>query len=235
MADSLISIIIPTYNNYTTLAECLLSVYAQSYKTTEVIVVDDGSREPEKIKSIVDQFDVDVFVRQDNQGAPAARNVGFEKAKGEYVIFVDADVIMQPEMLKEMYQILSDSKASFCYSAFYLGKKLIRYVPFAKEKLQQQNFAHTTSLILRSTFPGFDTQLKKFQDWDVWLTIVQQGGVGIGIDKPLFTVQKHKEDTMSKWLPSILYVVPWPILGFTPKSIKKYNQAREVIVRKHHL
>ena len=77
-------------------------------------------------------------------------------------------------------------------------------------------------------FPGFDEDLKKFQDWDLWLTIGEKNGRGIWIDQVLFQVATG--GTMSSWLPSIAYrLLPmWP-------AVRRYQQALKIIKRKHNL
>jgi len=166
----MISVIIPVYNNYKTLGPCLSSVVRQTWQDIEVIVVDDGSLYSEKIRKIVAKFPNVKLIRQSNKGAPAARNKGFTESKGEYLLFLDADIILQEKALEKMIKKLSSSEASFCYSAFRLGWKKYKLVEYDYEKLKQFNYIHTSALIKRQFFPGFDESLKKFQDWDLWLT-----------------------------------------------------------------
>jgi hypothetical protein len=89
-------------------------------------------------------------------------------------------------------------------------------------------YIHTSSLIRRADFPGFDETLKKFQDWDLWLSIAESGGKGVWIDKMLFSVAPG--GSMSDWLPAIAY----RLLPFLP-AVKKYNKARLIIKKKHGL
>ncbi len=230
----MISIIIPTYNHARELELCLASIRAQTFQDFEIIVVDDGSVDnPEQV---VRHYSNLIFIRQPNMGAAAARNRGFERAQGEYVIFVDADVVMKPTMLEKMHQVLTKHlDVSFVYSAFYIGAQKMRYVPFDPEKLKQFNYIHTTSLLRSKDFPGFDESLKRFQDWDLWLTLVEQGKKGMGIDEPLFKIINPGKGTMSVWLPKFVYKLPWPIFGFTPKSLQDYFAAKEIIRQKHNI
>ncbi len=231
----MISVIIPTYNHANELRQCLASIKAQTFKDIEVVVVDDGSVDNPQLV-VAELLPQAIFLRQENQGAAAARNRGFEQSQGEYVIFVDADVVMKPTMLEKMHQVLAEQPdISFVYSAFYIGKKRMKYIPFTPEKLKQFNYIHTTSLLRRNDFPGFDESLGKFQDWDLWLTLLEQGKKGAGIDEPLFKIINPGKGTMSVWLPKFVYKLPWPIFGFTPKVLQKYFSAREIIKRKHNL
>ncbi len=86
--SKLISVIIPTYNVESYISQCLESLLCQSYKSLEIIVVDDGSTD--NTIQIVEKYPVKVF-KQENKGASSARNKGIGKASGEYIHFMDAD------------------------------------------------------------------------------------------------------------------------------------------------
>lgn len=228
----MISIIIPVYNQAKKLAKCLDSIVEQTYKDYEVIVVNDGSQE--NIGLIIDKFtpvwgDKLKYLRQNNQGAPVARNNGAKEAKGNFLLFCDADVVMQPNMLKTMLKTLKNNEgASYAYSSFKFGPKIFKLWPFDGAKLKQMPYITTTSLIKTKDFPGFDENLKKFQDWDLWLTMLEQGKVGTWIDEVLFSVASG--GTMSSWLPSPAYkLLPWL------SQVKKYKKAGEIIKQKHNL
>lgn len=228
----MISIIIPLYNQAEHLPDCLDSVKRQTYDNYEIIVVNDGSTDrPDKIvQQYKKEFGIKlIYLEQDNQGAAAARNRGARSAKGEYLIFCDADVMMRPGMLELMRQALKNRPAAgFCYSSFIWGWKKFILWPYDAAKLKQMPYIHTTSLLRKKDFPGFDEKIKRLQDWDLWLTMLEQGQTGVWIDKILFTVKSG--GTMSAWLPSLAY----KLLPFLP-AVKEYKQAMEIIKRKHNL
>lgn len=230
----MISIIIPTYNHAKELDYCLDSISNQTYQDFEIIVVDDGS--VDNPEDVVKRYSNLQFVRQPNLGAPTARNKGFKMAKGEEVIFVDADVVLNRECLDRMHQVLeSQPDISFVYSAFKIGKKKMKYIPFKIDTLKQFNYIHSTSLIRAKDFLGWDESLQKFQDWDLWLTMIINGKKGEGIDEVLFKIINPGKGTMSQWLPKFVYKLPWPIVGWLPKAVERYYKAREVIKEKHNL
>ncbi len=109
----LISIIIPVYNVEKYLRECLDSVLAQTYKNLEVILIDDGS--PDSCGKICDEYAAKdnriKVIHQTNQGVSAARNVGLDAARGEYIGFVDSDDYIQPDMYEYLYQLISKDNA----------------------------------------------------------------------------------------------------------------------------
>lgn len=231
-----ISVIIPTYEHAHTIKRCLDSVLSQSRKADEIIVVDDGSTDgtSEILKSLDSRVSV---ISQSNQGAPRARNNGFERSSGDFVLFCDADVVMGIDMLKTLELALeSNPEAAFAYSGFRWGWKKFRSFTFSEERLKRMNYIHTSALIRRREFPGFDENLKRFQDWDLWLTIMQRGGHGVFVKKYLYQVLKDDEKVrMSKWLPSPLVKFPWKLFGWSPKVVKKYNAAKQIVLKKHHL
>ncbi len=229
-----ISVIIPTYQHGDTIEVCLLSLFAQTFKDFEIIVVNDGSTD--NTTEVLEKHKNRVKVlNQENLGAPAARNRGFRESTGEFVIFCDADVKAKPEMLAKMLEALKrHPEASYAYSSFMWGRKKFGLHEFNGEALKKMNYITSTSLIRRAHFPGWDENLKKFQDWDLWLTMLEQGHIGVWVPEFLFTI-KPRRTGYSSWLPSFMYKIPWELLGWAPKAIKKYNEALKVIKEKHHL
>lgn len=240
-----ISVIIPTYEHGDTIEMCLLSLFKQTFKDFEIIVVNDGSTDNtteilEKYQNL-QEFDSNKagvrlrIINQENRGAPAARNRGFKESVGQFVIFCDADVNAKPEMLAKMLETLEKHpEASYAYSSFKFGWKTFNLHNFDGEALKKMNYITSTTLIRREHFPGWDESLKKFQDWDLWLTMLEQGHIGIWVPEILFTVKPRKTG-ISYWLPSFMYKIPWEHLGLMPKTIKKYNEALKIIKEKHHL
>lgn len=234
--SSRISVIIPAYNHARALPACLESIFAQTLPPAEIIVVNDGSTD--STLAVLEAYrDRVTVLSQENGGAPKARNAGFARSTGDLVIFCDADVVMTPRMLQAMHDALvAHSSAAFAYSGFRFGRKTFAAQPFSVDALRDHNLAHTTSLVRRTAFPGFDESVKRLQDWDLWLMIAERGGAGVAIDDVLFTVQIDGASRIgSSWLPRFLYYLPWHLSPWTPKQIKKYFAARDVIRQKHHL
>jgi len=233
----LISVIIPTYNSKKTLIQCLEHIFNQTFKNIEVIIVNDGStdntqEELTKFKNRT-QYQVKI-INQENQGAPKTRNRGFAESHGEYVIFVDSDVFLKPDCLEKMLtQLKNHPEKAYTYCSFKWGFKKFKLWEFDVNKLKQMPYIHTTSLIRRECFPdsGFDPNLKRFQDWDLWLTMLTQGHEGVWVPEVLFTTQT-KKNTMSSWIPAfIINHFPW----LAKNKVKEYNKAKEIILKKHNL
>ena len=105
-----ISIIVPVYNAATYLSECVESILLQTYKNFEVILVDDGSSD--NSGQICDNFSIKdsrvKVIHQDNRGRSFARNSGIDKSTGDYLYFVDADDIIDPNLLELVVNALKE-------------------------------------------------------------------------------------------------------------------------------
>lgn len=108
-----ITIIVTVYNREKYLDRCLKSISNQTYKNLEVIIIDDGSTDNGKI--IYEKWmNIDSRMKayyKENGGRSSARNMGLDKATGEYIGFVDADDYVNPQMYKKMVTILEKEKA----------------------------------------------------------------------------------------------------------------------------
>lgn len=231
-----ISIIIPCYNHASTIGRCLESIFAQTQAPSEIIVVDDGSTDA--LKAAIKPFLGKIkLVRQANSGGPAARNRGFRESSGEWIMFCDADVVLRKDALEKLSFVLeARPDAAYAYASFRFGWKKFPLGPFDPERLKKHNYIHTGSLIRRETFPGFDEKLKRFQDWDLWLTMLEKGNVGVWVPELLVRVQvSSKRGGISNWLPKLAYRFPWKLLGWKPRRVAEYEAAAAVIRNKHRL
>jgi len=231
-----ISVIIPTYQHAKTIAQCIGSLLSQTRLPDEIIVIDDGSTDDteSKLSEYTDQIK---YIKQSNSGAQSARMNGFKQASGDLLLFCDADVVARPDMLEKLEKALREhSEASYAYASFMWGPKLFKSKEFDKDALKEMNFIHTTALIRKEDFPGFDLEVKRFQDWDLWLTMLEQGHVGVFVNEVLFQIiHEGGRIGISNWLPSFIYKIPWRRIGWMPQSVKDYMDAKKVIEAKHRL
>jgi glycosyltransferase involved in cell wall biosynthesis len=185
--QDLISIIIPCYNSARTITGMLQDILGQSYRPTEIIAVNDGSTDG--TLKILNAFSdrIKIF-SQPNHGAPAARNFGFSQSRGQYVLFCDADVRLSDKMLEKMHTTLRRSpQAAYCYSNFKFGPHTFDLFPFDPARLRRENYISTMSLLRREAFIGFDENLKRFQDWDLWKRMLDRGLIGVWHPERLFS------------------------------------------------
>jgi len=233
MDRELISVVIPVYNHANVLEQCLRSIEKQTYRPLEVIMVNDGSTDnfDEVYKNLKSTITNLKLINQENKGAPAARNRGLKESYGKYVIFWDADVIAKPEMLAKMLAALQNNPdVSYAYCQFLFGWKKIKSHFFDVDLLKRMNYIMGTSLIRRADCPVWDESLKRFQDWDLWLTMLKNNKTGVFVPEVLFKAIVGGRVGIRNWLPSFMYKLPWKI-----NSVKRYEAAREIIARKHGL
>lgn len=106
---SLVSVIIPCYNYGHFVGQTIESLFKQSHKDWEAIVVDDGSSD--NTKEVVAEYmqkDARVkYIYQENQGLPSARNTGIEAARGAFIQFLDSDDLLQTDKLKQQVAYLT--------------------------------------------------------------------------------------------------------------------------------
>ena len=113
MIQPLISVIVPVYNGEKYIEPCLRSILQQTYRTLEVIVVDDGSTDhtADCISSLRSDSRL-TLVRQNNQGSAAARNRGLEICHGELVSFIDADDWIDVDFYSKLVSALVEQKGN---------------------------------------------------------------------------------------------------------------------------
>lgn len=138
-----VSIIIPLYNSENKISGCLNSAMNQTERDIEIIVVNDGSTD--KSGDICDELsgndDRVTVIHQSNKGAGPARNKGLELAKGEYLYFLDSDDRMEPNLVEENLQLLSQFNTDvliFGYTKVEIGPgKTVEVKTRLKEKRLQ--------------------------------------------------------------------------------------------------
>jgi glycosyltransferase involved in cell wall biosynthesis len=209
---SIVSIVIPAYNNAKFLPEAIESVLDQTYKDYEIIVVDDGSTDNTK-EVLAPYFDKIKYIQQQNQGAGNARNTGIRHSQGEYIAFLDADDVWLPEKLHIQINYLNNNpRIAMVYSLSYSmsedGKQIKKKGKWGRtlpsENLFDVLFLHniipTSTVVVRNevfnTIGLFDESLINSQDRDLWLRIARELNVA-GISK-LLSKYRHTSGSLRK-------------------------------------
>ena len=137
---TLISIIIPVYNAEKTIEDTINSIVKQKFKNYEIILVNDGStdRTGEVISSLTKRFDNLKVFQQKNSGPLIARNKGISEAKGEYLMFVDADDYLAEGSLNQINRFIQDNDYDM-----YIFKWMVRFRNTLQE--QKPTFNHLQS------------------------------------------------------------------------------------------
>lgn len=139
----MISVIVPVYNAQEHLSDCLDSLLHQTLESDfyEIILLNDGSKDmsTEICERYTKQYSNIVFVNKENEGVSKTRNLGIQKAKGDFVAFVDNDDLVESDYLEKLYTAISQSNADAVFSGYirmtYSGKVLF------KESLSQTDWA----------------------------------------------------------------------------------------------
>ena len=236
----MISVIIPVYNTPKELKKCLESLAGQTFRDPseiadgshgvnfEVIVVDDGSNPAINTNICKEPLNIKWF-RIEHGGAGRARNFGFQQSRGEFVLFCDADMELRKDCLQKMFTALKNNPAkAYAYSDFKYGWKIFYLWNFDAEKLKKNNYISVCSLLRREDFLGFDQSLKRFQDWDLWLSLLEKEKAGVYIPEVLFKASTASGN-ISLWLPKIFYKFSFL------KRVKEYEKARAIILKKHSI
>ncbi len=187
-APPLVSVVIPCYNQAHFLGEAIESVLAQTHRSFEVVVVDDGSTDG--TSEVAGRYPKVRLVRQENRGLSGARNSGLAVSEGEYVVFLDADDRLLPEALEVGVERLGDRPEC----AFVSGH--IRYIAADGSPLPSPRSPHVNAHYLallhynyiwmpavvmyrRDVFGsvgGFNPSpsLRAVEDWDLYLRIARR-------------------------------------------------------------
>ncbi len=202
-----VSVIIPCYNQVQYLTEAIESVFRQSLTDYEIIIVNDGSTDDTKnvAESIVSSNPgMRVFlINQENQGLAAARNSGVRKSKGKYILPLDADDMIYPEMLQKTVSLLdSDSSIAIAYTdviKFGVVDEKIQQMEYDFSKLLYQNHLVGSSLFCREVWEkvgGYNINMRwGYEDWDFWISCGEKGFYGKRIPEFLF-MYRIKESSM---------------------------------------
>lgn len=157
-----VSVIMPVYNVEKFVSKTIESVLNQSLKEIEFFAVDDGS--PDNSGKICDDYTKKdnrlIVIHKKNGGAPEARNVAIEMAKGKYLYFIDSDDWIEPDYLENMYNLAEKENADCVVTGFYMeyyqNKKYVTYstncndVVYAKDdfRLNAHNYLNNSLLSL---------------------------------------------------------------------------------------
>ena len=192
-----VSVIVPAYNRAKLVLGALESVWGQTYRPIELIVVDDGSVDDTRDRVVqwagrhAAESDFSVrYIYQENQGANAARNLGIQHAQGELVAFIDSDDRWLPDKLEKQVPLFRDDPQ---VGAVYCGiglvdlasgvklsedRKLYPHGWLLQELLVHDVTAGTPSYVVRKECFDkagfFDVSLQARQDWDMWIRIATE-------------------------------------------------------------
>lgn len=205
--EKLVSIIIPAFNAEATIIETLDSVIKQTYIDIEIIVVDDGSLD-NTIKVVRDcilqGYQISLYSIV-NQGPAAARNYGFLKSNGDYLIFLDADDLLDKTYVSCCLEMFNkDCELSVVYTQTMFFERMdgmYNLPPFSFEQLLIENCLTATAMIKSSYFKDvgmYDESMRICEDWELWLRLISKYPKIYEIKYPLFFYRRrHSQDSIT--------------------------------------
>ena len=118
--EELVSIIVPVYNSESFLNQCINSIKSQTYSNIEIILIDDGSKDQSaQICQEFARLDSRMrYIYQDNGGVASARNNGLRHASGKFVLFVDSDDRIRPDMVDTMVRAMLEADSDLVVSGY---------------------------------------------------------------------------------------------------------------------
>jgi glycosyltransferase involved in cell wall biosynthesis len=184
-----VSVVIPVYNRAHSVLPTLRSVQAQTFDDFECIVVDDGSRDPEALRRVVEELGDKRFryVRRENGGGGAARNTGIDHATGRVVAFLDSDDRWLPEKLELDVAAGAADHVVFSQVMVERGGRIVGLRPTAAPRPSEpmaeylacrQGFTQTSTIVLPRALAQtvrFRETLPFGQDTDVAIRLAASG------------------------------------------------------------
>lgn len=187
-----VSVIIPAYNVAEYIAETLDSVFAQTYKNFEAIVINDGSPDTFEFEKVLGEYlDKIIYIKQKNSGAAVARNTGIKIARGDLIAFLDGDDVWLPEFLASQIKFLDANGYDMVYAnASFLGEVLTNAETYMDDSpssgeanfdslLETRCNAITSGTIARRQnildVGMFEPERVRAHDFILWLKLAQNG------------------------------------------------------------
>lgn len=207
----LVTAIIPSYNCERFVTQAIDSALRQTYSPLEVILVDDGSTD-DTYKLLTPYLGSIKYIKQKNQGLSSARNAGIQRARGEYIAFLDADDIWNENKIQKQISFIIENKiidVVGCYGEFIDadGAHITNFarpvysskIRFKNELISKNNFSGGSEVVLRSEcfkkLGLFDVTLSSAEDWDMWLRLSKLYNFGIISEK--LVKLRIRSDSMS--------------------------------------
>lgn len=190
-----VSVIIPCYNLGAYLDEAVSSVLAQNFTDFEILIVNDGSTDPDTCRVLTDCSKPKTrVIHTDNMGVSVARNRGISEAKGEYILPLDADDRIGDLYLEQAVTVLDEQQdVGIVYSRVELVGELSGEWDTPEFSLAHQlldNLIISSAMFRKEDWQdtgGYDPAMKHgWEDWDFWLSILGGGKQALRIPEILF-------------------------------------------------
>lgn len=206
-----ISVIIPTFNRLHVIQRAIDSVLRQTYRPEEVIVVDDGSTD-KTVDFLRKQYSTEIHILRntENQGVSAARNLGINESRSDWIALLDSDDEWFPDKLNQQVSALQQSPHAICHTNEIWIRNGVRVNQMNKHRkhggdifehcLEMCAMSPSSVLLNKSKITlagGFDESLPACEDFDLWLRLCTDTPV-LYLDKPLLKKYGGHADQLSR-------------------------------------
>jgi glycosyltransferase involved in cell wall biosynthesis len=203
MKNSTVSVIIPCYNSISTIDRAINSVINQTFKCTDIIIIDDCSSDEtyahllnlkEEIKP---RIHIILERNEENMGPSFSRNRGLKLATGTWIAFLDSDDSWHPQKLQIQLDVAKKYQCSFVGTQFGIHTKFtqipkgknIEIKPLTKFNfLWKNHFSTPTVLIKKNPLLQFDSSMRYAEDFDLWTRMINHFGLAILIQEKLVSL-----------------------------------------------
>ena len=215
--DSLVSIIMPSYLQMEYIPDAIESVMKQTYPNWELLIIDDGS--PDGVSDIAREYERKDrrihFYHTGNHGLAGARNFGLAHARGEFIVALDADDILESTYLEkclDAFRTLPDLKVA--YSRWNFFGASTRTIPLkfkGYRSLLLKNSIFCSAMFRKDdalAIGGYDSAIRiGFEDWEFWIRLINNDSEVYQVPEPLFNyriksqsmlVDANKSEKLSK-------------------------------------
>ncbi|WP_430399730.1 glycosyltransferase family 2 protein [Flavobacterium sp.] len=208
--SGLVSIITPSYNSAKYIAETIQSVQNQSYDNWEMIIIDDCSSDnSEEVIIEIQKTDsrIHFFKLNQNSGSGVARNIGIEKAAGDFMTFIDSDDIWFTDFIKNSVETIQNTKTSFVFSSYKRSNEVLEFVYsdfIVPQRVTYTDILKSNSISCLTAFLDIKTLGKKYmpkirkrQDMGLWLQYLKEIPFAYGIKEPQ-AIYRIRENSLSR-------------------------------------
>lgn len=229
MDNPLVSVIMPAFNAEDFIETAVESVIAQTYSNWELFIIDDASTDAtfSKAENLEKQDSrIKILQNQNNFGTGISRNNGIKAAQGDFIAFLDADDQWKPKKLQIQLEIMQQQDASVCFSSYLQidengnsrNEIIEALTTLTYQKLLKSNYLGNLTGIYSAKKLGkiYAPEIRKRQDWALWLEAVKKGGPALGIQQCLakYRVRKGSISRNKLEMLKFNFNIYYKILGF---------------------
>lgn len=233
-----VSVVIPAYNVAGFIAETLDSVFSQTYENHEIVLVNDGSPDTEKLETALAPYaEKIVYLKQENGGTAAARNTAIKNSRGEFSAFLDGDDVWLPDYLASQIAALNEKNCDLIYcGALLFGSRRENSQTYSETSpsngaVNPESLINGTCNVITSGTLArrekimqaglFDEQLPRIgmEDFDLWFRLAK---MGVHLDYQRKVLLKYR-------------VRPNSLSGSNVRRAEREITALDIISRKYDL